>query len=79
MSNPLEHKDEEWLSRRQAAERLVDIAYALTAGNPLEVSIAGRRVKVPVAAEVHLERALRSSGGQLRLELELTWSRPETG
>ena len=43
------HKEEERLSRQQAAERLIDIAYALTAGRPLELSAAGRRVTVPVA------------------------------
>ena len=42
------HEDEERLSRRQAAERLVDIAYALTAGEPLELNAAGRRITVPM-------------------------------
>ena len=38
----------ERLSRQQAAERLIDIAYALTAGGPLELIAAGRRITVPV-------------------------------
>jgi amphi-Trp domain-containing protein len=71
------HNDEERLSRRQAAERLVDIAYALTAGGPLELSAASRRVTVPVANELRLERELRSEGGQVELELQLTWTIPE--
>lgn len=68
------HKEAERLSRQQAAERLVDIAYALTAGGQLELSAAGRRVSVPLADELVLERELKSKGGQLELELELSWS-----
>jgi amphi-Trp domain-containing protein len=68
------HKQTELLSRQQAAERLIDIAYALTAGAPLELSTAGRRIRVPVANELRLERELKSSGDQVALELELTWS-----
>ena len=71
------HKDEEQVSRQQAAERLVDIAYALTAGGPLELSSAGRRVTVPVPGELRLQRELNSKGGRVELELELTWSAPE--
>ena len=32
------YSDEERLSRRQAAEELLDIAYAFTAGGPVEVT-----------------------------------------
>jgi amphi-Trp domain-containing protein len=71
------HNADERLSRQQAAERLVDIAYALTAGGPLELNAAGRRVTVPVAGELRLERELKSKGGQVELELSLTWSMPE--
>ncbi len=71
-------KDEEWLSRQRAAERLIDIAYALTAGDPLQLNMAGRRLKVPVANELHLECELRSSGDRVELELGLTWSSPRT-
>jgi amphi-Trp domain-containing protein len=72
-----EHKDEELLSRQRAAERLIDIAYALTAGGPLELRAAGRRVTVPVANELYLERELKSKGDQVELELELSWSTTE--
>jgi amphi-Trp domain-containing protein len=68
------HKEEEQLSRQQVAERLIDIAYALSAGGPLELGPAGRRITVPVANEMRLERALKSKGGQLELGLELSWS-----
>jgi amphi-Trp domain-containing protein len=71
------HKEEERLSRQQAAERLIDIAYALTAGGPLELIAAGRRVTVPVANELHLERELKSKGEHVALELELSWSAAE--
>jgi amphi-Trp domain-containing protein len=71
------HKEAERLSRQQAAERLIDIAYGLTTGGPLELSAAGRRITVPVADEMRLERELKSKGDQVELELELTWSAPE--
>ena len=53
-----EFKQDERLSRQQAAERLIDIAYALTAGGPLELIAAGRRITVPVE---RCERRPRSS------------------
>jgi amphi-Trp domain-containing protein len=68
------HKEEEQLSRQQVAERLIDIAYALTAGGPLELGAAGRRVTVPVANELRLERELKAKGNRLEFGLELSWS-----
>ena len=68
------HNEEEQLSRTEAAERLIDIAYALTAGGPLELNAAGRRITVPVAKELRLERKLKSKGNQVGLDLKLTWS-----
>jgi amphi-Trp domain-containing protein len=68
------HKQEERLSRQEAAERLVDIAYALTTGGPLELSADGRRITVPVADELRLEHELKSKGAQVEFELALTWS-----
>jgi amphi-Trp domain-containing protein len=72
------HKEAERLSRQQAAERLIDIAYALTGGGPLELTAAGRRITVPVAGELRLDRQLKSKGDQVALELELTWSAPKS-
>jgi hypothetical protein len=65
---PTRHKEEKRLSRQQTAERLIDIAYALTAGGRLELSAAGRRV-IPVANELRLECQLKSKGHQIELEL----------
>ena len=70
----LEHQEERWLSRQEAAELLVDIAYTLTAGGPLELTMAGRRIKVPVANELRLGRELKSNGDRVELDVELTWS-----
>ena len=67
-------KQAERLSRQRAAERLIDIAYGLTAGGPLELSAAGRRITVPVGNELLMERQLRSRGDRVTLELELSWS-----
>ena len=69
-----EFEHDERLSRQQAAERLVDIAYALTAGGPLELIAAGRRITVPVEQEVRLGRWLRSNGDRVELELYLSCS-----
>ena len=43
------HSDSERLSPNRAAERLVDLAYALTVGGCMELHLAGERVSVPVA------------------------------
>jgi amphi-Trp domain-containing protein len=68
------HKEAERVSRQEAAERLIDIAYALTGGGPLELSAAGRRATVPVPNELLLERELKSKGDQVGLDLKLSWS-----
>ncbi len=69
-----EFKHEECLSRRQAAERLADMAYALTVGGTLEVRTEGQRFKVLVADQVLLTRQSRTNGGRVNVEVRLTWS-----
>ena len=66
--------DEERLSRREAAERLTDIAYGLTSGGPIELKIDGRSLKLPVGDDLVLKRESTSNEGRTRLELELSWS-----
>ena len=68
-----EFKQGERVSRQQAAERLIDIAYALTTGGPLELIEAGRRIAVPVERELRLERRMRSNGERVEFQLELSW------
>jgi amphi-Trp domain-containing protein len=65
------HKGEERLSRQQAAERLIDLAYALTTGGPLKLE--GDQ-QVTVADEVLLKRDGTSKGDRVLLEIELSWS-----
>lgn len=48
-------KHEECISRQYAVERLADIAYALTAGETLELRAGGEQIRVPVADEVLLK------------------------
>jgi hypothetical protein len=67
----IKRKDEERLSPRQAAERLTDIAYALTTGGTLNLG-GGQKVNVPVVREVVLKCEGKSKDGQIRLEL--SWS-----
>lgn len=69
-----EFKHEEQVSRQQAAERLADIAYALTAGGTLELRTSGEQVRVPVANEVLVKRETRSTGDRVEVEVVLTWS-----
>jgi amphi-Trp domain-containing protein len=69
-----EFNHEEHVSRRKAAERLADIAYALTAGGTLELRTAGEQVRVPVAEDVRLTRESRSNGGRVEVKVVLSWS-----
>jgi amphi-Trp domain-containing protein len=68
-----DHRDEERLSRREAAERLADIAYGLTAGG-IEMRIDGQPVRFPVGDDLVLKRESRSHGARNRVALELSWS-----
>ena len=67
-------KHDEQVSRQRAAEHLVDIAYALTAGGALELRARGAEVKVPVPDRVVLKRESRSDGDRVEVEVVLTWS-----
>ena len=69
-----ERTDTIFVSPQQAAERLTDIAYALIAGGPLQLTVDSERVTVPLRDDVQIRRDLRSDGDRVRLELQLTWS-----
>ena len=73
-SDAAEFTHEEHLSRQQAAERLVDIAYALTAGATLELRTHGEHLNVPVADEVILKRASTADGERVDVHIQLSWS-----
>ncbi len=66
-------KHEERVSRRQAAERLADIAFALTAGETLELRAGGERLKLRVTDDLLLRRRARATGDHVLVELELSW------
>ena len=68
---------EDRVSRRQAAERLIDLAHALATGAAIELDADGERVTVPVADVVFLESESESTGERVRLELRLSWVTPE--
>jgi amphi-Trp domain-containing protein len=70
--NGFEHNER--VSRQRAAERLVDIAYALAAGGELELRAEGTRVSVPVADDVLLRRVSRSDGEGVEVEVVVSWS-----
>jgi amphi-Trp domain-containing protein len=65
------------LPRRRAAEHLVDLAYALTGGETLELRRGGEQVTVAVADEVLLIRRTTSKGGRVEVAIELSWTSPE--
>ena len=69
-----EFKHEERVARQQAAERLADIADALTTGGTLDLRTNGEQVRVPVANEVRVRRETRSNGDRVDVEVVLTWS-----
>ena len=64
------------VTRQQAAEQLMDIAYALAAGAPLEFRLDGQRVSIPLAEEMLLERESQSNAHRVALELQLSWASP---
>jgi amphi-Trp domain-containing protein len=66
-------RHEEHVSRQQAAERLVDIAYALTAGGTLELRTEAEEVTVPIAEEVLLRRESKSSGNGVEVVVRISW------
>jgi amphi-Trp domain-containing protein len=69
-----ERTDRLRVSPQQAAERLTDIAYALVAGGPLELTVDHERVTFPLGDEVRMQRDLKSDGDRHELEVQLSWS-----
>jgi amphi-Trp domain-containing protein len=70
----LDRNHREQVSRQQAAERLADLAYALTAGGSLELSVDGERLSVPLSDDMLLKRDLKAGADHVELELSLSWS-----
>jgi amphi-Trp domain-containing protein len=64
---------EERISRQQAAERLADIAYALTTGGTLELRSGDELIRVRVADEVLLRRHGKATGEDAGVEVALSW------
>ena len=67
----------ERVPRQRAAEHLVDIAYALTGGETLELRHGGEQVTVAVADEVLMIRRSTSEGDRVEVTIELSWSSPD--
>jgi amphi-Trp domain-containing protein len=65
----------ERLSRQKAAERLTDIAYALTAGGRLKLG-ADHEISIPAGDHVALKWETKSEGGRVELGIELSWKEP---
>ena len=61
------------LSRQEAAERLIDVAYALAAGGKLRVD-DDQEVDLPFAGQVMLQRQSTSGDGRTELAIKLSWS-----
>jgi amphi-Trp domain-containing protein len=75
----LEHKETEHVTRQVAAERLTDIAYALSAGGQFTFTMNGEQVSVPIGDGLRLKRGLTLADGHVELELELSWSTAHAG
>ncbi len=67
----------ERLPRRRAAEHLVDIAYALTGGETLELRHDGKQFRIAGADEVLMIRRSTSKGDRVEVSIELSWSSPD--
>jgi hypothetical protein len=61
------------VSRLRAAEQLVDIAYALTVGGPLDLGTEGAEAGVPVPEEVRLESETRTDGDRVEIAVLVSW------
>ena len=60
------------LTPQQAAERLIDIAYAVATGSKLRLD-DDHEVDLSVARQVTLERQSTSGGGHTKLAIKLSW------
>ena len=69
-----EREQGERVSRQQAAERLTDIAYALTTAPPLQLRLAGEQVTVSIPDDLLLKGHMTSNDDRVELELEISWS-----
>lgn len=67
-----DQEDGERVTRRQAAERLTDLAYALTVGGPLELGDGEATEQVP--DELVMKRGTTGQGARVALKLELSWT-----
>jgi hypothetical protein len=61
------------MSTRDAAEGLTDIAYALVAGETLQLTLGHERLSVPLGDELRMQREMTSNGDRIHLQLRLTW------
>ena len=68
----MKHEDSEHLSRQQVAERLTDIAYALTVGSKVRIG-NDQEVDLAVAGRVTLVRDSTSQDGRTELGIRLSW------
>ncbi len=59
------------LSRKQAAERLTDLAYALTTDGRLK--LGDDEVAIPAADHVAVRYGTKSENGHVVLEIGLSW------
>jgi amphi-Trp domain-containing protein len=66
--------DRDRVSPRQAAERLTDLAYALAAGGPLELSSGGERLRLALGDELRMRHDVSADGERVQLALRLSWS-----
>ena len=75
----LEHKETEHVTRQVAAERLTDIAYALSTGGRFDFTMNGEQLSIPIGDGVRLKRELSLTAEHVELELELSWSTAHAG
>jgi len=73
------HKHKEQLSRQAAGDRLIAIGTALTGGADLDLELGEQRAVVAVADDLRSELEVKSKGDRVKIEVELSWARPQFG
>ena len=69
----LEISESQAMSREQAAQRLRELADALSRHNSVEFMRHGMKLQVRVPDEVELELELEIENGESSIEVEISW------
>ncbi|WP_407440570.1 amphi-Trp domain-containing protein [Rhodococcus sp. (in: high G+C Gram-positive bacteria)] len=75
----LEIKKTSELSRKEAAERLIELGRALADGSEVELGSSGDSVTMVVADRVRWELEIEVDGDEIEIEIEISWRDAPSG